>query len=475
MACPRSACIAILLTLFLVSACAPSAVPPAGSTITPLPGLPPGMPSDTPATVQAQTLVPAVSSLNVNKEALRGVKVTVWHPWFGAEASLFEAQAAQFNSENEWGIIVDPEGKGNYSELFLQTDAALESDALPQIVIAFPEHALAWQEHVVDLKPYVSDPAYGWDPFEISDFPTVVWNQDEVGDKRYGVPAQRTARFLLYNQTWGRELGFASPPATSAEFEQQACAAHRALALDADPNNDALGGWLIDTQAMTPLSWMIAFGGRVDEGGGYRFLSPGNIAAFRFVKVLQQKHCAWVPSPDLSAFDRFARRQALFATAGLEDLPDQARAFSSANSADEWTVMKFPGEERQALVVYGSSYIVLESDDVTQLASWLFIRWLLSAENQARWVQSTGLFPLRDSTMELLAEYSASHPQWMEAVRLVPEGETTPQLASWRLVRVMLEDGFRDMFDTIRHPDLTEGQVPLILRQMDETAADLNQ
>jgi hypothetical protein len=60
-------------------------------------------------------------------------------------------------------------------------------------------------------------------------------------------------------------------------------------------------------------------------------------------------------------------------------------------------------------------------------------------------------------------------------VKLLPEGDLTPQLASWRLVRVMLEDGFRDMFDTIRHPDLTEGQVPLILRQMDETAEALNQ
>jgi len=102
------------------------------------------------------------------------------------------------------------------------------------------------------------------------------------------------------------------------------------------------------------------------------------------------------------------------------------------------------------------------------------MRWMLSAENQARWVQSTGLFPLHNSTMDLLADYSASHPQWTEAVRLLPQAERTPQLASWRLVRVMLEDGFRDMFDTIRHPDLTDGQVPLILRQMDETVQDLN-
>jgi len=462
----RKACSALLSSLFILSACTPSLSP--SSTRTP-------RPNATGNASEANTPVPAASSLKVEKEALRGVQLEVWYPWFGAEASLFESQVAKFNTENEWGIIVNGKSKGNYSELFLQTEAAVEDSSYPQIVIAFPEHALEWGDHVVDLKPYVSDPVYGWNPFEISDFPTVIWNQDEVDGKRFGVPAQRTARFLLYNQSWARELGFDSPPATSSEFEQQACAAHKALGLDEDTENDALGGWLIDAHAMTPLSWMIAFGGGVQEEEGYRFLTPGNIAAFRFVKTLQQKNCAWVPSPDLSVFERFASRQALFATTSLEDLPDQARAFSAANNTDEWTTLKFPGDERDALVVYGSSFIMLESDDATQLAAWLFMRWILSAENQARWVQSTGLFPLRDSTIELLADYSASHPQWAEAVKMLSEGETTPRLASWRLVRVMLEDGFRDMFDTIRHPDLTDGQVPLLLRQMEETAEDLNQ
>ena len=462
----RRACIALLSTLFFFSACTPS-IPSDISTGTP-------RPNATDNSSAANTPVPAVSSLNVEKEALRGAQVKVWHPWFGAEASLIESQITKFNTENEWGIVVSAESKANYSELFSQTEAAFEDSTYPQIVIAFPEHALEWQDHIVDLTPYVSDPLYGFNPSEISDFPTVVWDQDDVDGKRFGMPAQRTARFILYNQSWARELGFGSPPATSFEFEQQACAAHKALGSDEDSNNDALGGWLIDTNAMTPLSWMIAFGGGVQEEKGYRFLTPGNIAAFKYLKILQQKNCAWVASPDLAASDRFASRQALFATAGLEDLPDQARAFSAANNTDEWTVLKFPGDEHDALVVYGSSFIMFESDDVTQLASWLFIHWILSAENQARWVQSTGLFPLRDSTMPLLADYSASHPQWAEAVKLLPQGENTPQLASWRLVRTMLEDGFRDMFDTIRHPDLTDGQVPLILRQMDETAEDLN-
>ncbi|HET6596441.1 MAG TPA: extracellular solute-binding protein [Anaerolineales bacterium] len=463
----RKAFLALVVTLLFPSACAP-ATPFVSDTNTPPPSI-------TESASITETSAPAESSLEVEKEALRGVQVDVWHPWFGAEASLFQSQVAQFNTENEWGIIVSGQSQGNYSELFLQTAAAaVEGSSYPQIVVGLPEYALEWQEHIVDLTPYVSDPVYGLSTADVSDFPEVIWKQDEVDGKRFGVPAQRTTRFLLYNESWARELGFVSPPETPTEFEEQVCAAHEAVGTDENPDNDPLGGWLIDTHAITPLSWMIAFGGGVQEAEGYRFLTPGNIAAFRFVKTLQQKNCAWVASPDLSVPDRFAARQALFVTASLEDLPEQARAFSAANNTDEWTVLKFPGEERDALVVYGSSFLMFESDDTTQLASWLFLRWLLSPENQARWVQSTGLFPLRNSTMQLLSEYVASHPQWAEAVELLSEAETTPQLASWRLVRVMLEDGFRDMFDTIRHPDLTDGQVPLILKQMDDTAQDLN-
>jgi ABC-type glycerol-3-phosphate transport system substrate-binding protein len=457
--------LALFVIVFAVSACTPSrsdaSTPTARQNAT----------GNAPA---EKTPAPAVSSLNVDREALRGKQVLVWNPWFGSEASLFDTQVTRFNKENEWGIMVNAQSKTNYAELFAQTDAALESGTNPNVVIALPEHALAWGDHVVDLNTYANDPLYGFSANDILDFPTVIWDQDNVNGKRFGLPAQRTARFILYNQTWARELGFDSAPATSSDFEKQACAANKALAADDDPNNNPLGGWMIDTNPMTPLSWMFAFGGGAQEEESYRFLTPSNISAFRFAKVLQQKGCAWIPSQDLSVYDRFAARQALFATASLEELADQSRAFFVTGSRDEWTVLSFPGDEDDAFVVYGSSYIMFESDDVTQLASWLFMRWMLSADNQAQWVKSTGLYPLRTSTMNQLADYSNEHPQWTAAVNLLPNGQLTPQLASWRVVRIMLGDGFRDMFDTIRHPDLTDGQIPLILKQMDETVTDLS-
>jgi len=462
----RNIFIVISIFSFLLSACAPASIDSGTRTpsVTPL--------ADSSA---KETPTPAVSQLGVEKESLRGKQVTVWHPWFGAQATLFELQVAQFNAQNEWGVVVFAESKGNYSEIFSQTSAALKESNNPQIVVALPEHALAWGEDVLDLNPYVHDPEFGMSALELSDFANAVWMQDEVDGKRFGAPAQRTGRFLLYNQTWARQLGFDSPPTDSAGFEAQACAAHTALTKDSDPVNDPLGGWLIDAHAATALAWMLAFDGGVQEQDGYRFLSPGNIAALKFLKTLQQKSCAWMASPDLPVSDRFAQRQALFATASLEEFPAQARAFSAAGNTDQWIALPFPGGEREALVVYGSSFVVFPSEDATQLASWLFIRWMLSAENQSRWVESTGFFPLRSSAMDLLADYSADHPQWAGAVEFISKGDITPQLSSWRLVRVMLEDAFRDMFDTIRHPDLTEGQVPVILKQMDETAEELNQ
>jgi len=425
-----------------------------------------------PSVVGTATATP--SKLGIQKESLHGAQIVIWNPWFGAQASLFESQVDQFNKSNEWGIVAKTVSLENYSELYSQTSDALKNEATPQVVIALPEYALGWKDSVVDLNPYVDDADYGMSPLEISEFATVFWNQDEVEGVRYGVPAQRTARLMLYNKSWAHDLGFSAPPRTSVEFQMQACAAHDALMKDSDPNNDGLGGWIIDANAMTALSWMYAFNGGVQEEQGFRFLTPENIETFKYLKLLQQKGCAWVPSSELPIYDRFAARQALFATVGLEELIDLSRTMKTSGNNDEWTVLPFPGKDRESLAVYGSSFVMFKSDDVTQLASWLFIHWMLSADNQTKWVQSSGLFPLRSSMMDQLASYKSDHPQWSDAVDLIPQGQITPQLGSWRLVRMMLEDGFADMFDSIRHPDLTEGQVPVILKQMDDTASELS-
>ena len=453
----------ITLLVFVFTACQPTV--PENPSIKPTPKI-----AATNISTPTMTPVP-VSRLNVEEEALRGITVEVWHPWRGAEASLLAQQVGDFNRINPWGITVQLQGMQTYTELFARVSPTIYGPDRPDVVIGLPEHALIWDQDdaVLDLSPYVSDPVYGLSDVEISDFPTVFWAQDEVNGKRYGVPAQRTARFILYNLTWARELGFDSPPANAEEFEQQACAGNKSKYSDDNPGNDGTGGWLVDTHPMTALSWLLASGGSVVEGDGFRFLTPENIQAFRFVNGLSENGCAWKSSAE-NPLSKFVDRSALFATASLEELPDIARAFAQDENFDDWTILPYPGFSSSVFVIYGSSFIQFKSDDADQLAAWLFIRWMLQADNQAKWVQSTALFPLRASTMNYLSDYSAGHSQWALATSLIPQGRLTPQLPEWKTVRVMLGDGFNHMFRV----EVPTGQVPAILAQMDAIVSDLN-
>jgi ABC-type glycerol-3-phosphate transport system substrate-binding protein len=111
----------------------------------------------------------------------------------------------------------------------------------------------------------------------------------------------------------------------------------------------------------------------------------------------------------------------------------------------------------------------LKSTSEKQLAAWLFARWLLDNEQDARWVEATHLFPIRTSTIDLLGSYEKTHPQWAQAIKLLPQGEIQPQLASWREVKVVLGDGFTHMYRV----NVPSGQVPAILAQMESISRSL--
>ena len=409
----------------------------------------------------------AVSRLEVQVEALRGLEVTVWTPWYGIEQSLFETFVNEFNSTNPYGIKVKAESQINFTNLYESTTASLPTENKPDLVLALPEHAQGWFADgvTVDLTDYVEDPVYGVDA---SDIPYVFWNQDLSGTARVAVPAQRTAKVMLWNETWAEELKIKAAPASVDDFRKQACSAHTSMKKDEFAENDALGGWIVNTEPMTAYSWLLAFNGGVLEEGNYRFLTPNNIDALKYLRELAESSCSWQGASD--PITSFANREALFITTSLSDLPNVARAFVAAENRDVWSVLPFPNGEDGVIAVYGSSYTILKTTEEEQMAAWLFVRWLLENEQDARWVEATHNFPLRTSTVDLLGDYERNHAQWKQAVELIPLGELQPQLGSWRTIKVMLGDGFDHMYRV----NVSSGQVAAILAQMESFAKDLN-
>ena len=462
-----------LLALSLLAALVFSACGAGSTTIsttpaadTPVAG---GNSSPSPSPVPSLTPTP-LPPVGVDQAALHGVTIQVWHAFAGPAANLFTSQAAQFNASNQWGIVVTPSGYGDYTSLFDAMNSALEAGKTPDLVASLPEQTLAWQAlgKVVDLQPYLVDPKWGLGKDAIADIPSIFWAQDNVNGKQLGVPAQRSARYIFYNQTWAHELGFANPPATADEFRQQACAANASFLKDADPKNDGYGGWIVDTDWQTTYSWLLAFGGGAADGNTYGLRTDPNLAALQFIKGLFDRHCAWL-STEPTPFDSFARRSALFISGDLAELPTEMESMKSLKNSDEWTVLPFPGTQQSGLVAYGPSYTVLKSTPEKQLAGWLFARWLLSPESQAQWVETTGLFPLRHSVMDMIGPYLLASPQWGAAVAALPQAQDVPQMASWRKVRYVLEDGMTVLFQENLSPD----KLPALLVEMDAMAQEL--
>ena len=450
-----------LLFIFLLTACQPSASPAA-------------TPVSATATKPPPTATPIpVSNFDVGEEELEGIEVEVWHAWFGASAALFDLQIAEFNKENPWGIKVSAIYQGSYNLLFDKVITSLDTSEQPQIIVALADQIPVWRElgSVKNLTPYIDDPIWGFTTAEKTDIPSIFLAQDQHGDEQIALPAQRTARFLLYNKTWGEELGFDAPPLGFDEFEEQSCAANKSKRADENPENDGKGGWIVDVNSYSVLAWMRGFdGGTLNDEGNYQFINAENIDTLKGLKNLYDKQCTWLSTAD-TPYDQFAVRSALFISASMEEFPEISRSFAKSNSHDEWVVIPFPGEERGAVITYGTSYALLEADDVEALASWLFIKWMLTPENQAKWVKSTALFPLRISALEELSDYEKANPHWAEAVDLISQAENYPQLASWRKVRYLLGDGF----EYIYRFDMQAGSVAAILAQMDTTAQALSE
>lgn len=465
-----AAVLLITAGVLVLSACQPTGQAPAvlpAASATPQAATPQREP-----TARQMTATP-LPQFRVDPQALQGVEVRFWHPWSGESAVRTTDLVEEFNRENIWGIRVSISAPGGEAVLREQAGAALESDRRPAVVAAPLDALTQWSRQgawIVDLNPYTADPEWGLSERETSDFLPLFWQQDVVDGTRLGIPAQRDARLLFYNQSWAKELGFDRPPSNTDDFRRQSCAAMRSLLADPIKTNDGMGGWIIDRSADTLLSWMAAFGAGVPAAAEqtYRFNSPEAAAAFTYLRELFDSSCAWI-SRNPQPYDYFAGRQALFFSGSLKDLQLQDRAQKRLESTDQWTVLPFPAQQggEGVLLSGGPSYAVVRSTPAEQLASWLFIRWMILPRHQARLVEAGPSLPLAESVRTELAGFARRNPHWAQVNELIAGMQPGPSQADWWLSGSVLEDAGWQLLQPTPLPPAA------ILQQLDDTLPEV--
>lgn len=454
--------LAALAAIWLLNACAPSVTlltrPPQASptasahpvTTTPSPA-PERTPSPSPTT-----------GVRLNPETVRGVQTEAW---FSGEVAFLAQMAADFNAVNPWGVQVSAVPHPNLNRLAQAVALALESHSPPGLVVALPEQLAGWRPALLDLTPYAAHPQWG---VLQADILPAFQAASRLQDAQTGLPLLRSGRYLFYNVSWARELGFENAPRTWEDFRAQACAANAAWKRDADPTNDGFGGLALETfpDWQTPYGWIRAAGGAVTDEGRFHFASEPNAMALTRLVELREAGCAWLPA-SLTNYENLATRRALFISGSLSEIPAQRAAFAAANSADEWTVLAFPGET-PAVPVYGLDAALFRTDERRQLAAWLFLRWLSEPEQQARLARSTGWLPVSRAAFDWLAGDFAANPQKGSAQALLADAVSAPSLPGWDVASKVLADGFVSLFRAFPAVSAQE-----TLEQMDAVVNDL--
>ena len=422
-----------------------------------------------PTPTPAVTPTPATPvQLQVDPADLAGIVVRFVHPWMGEMADALALAASQFSLSNEWDIWVEVEATGGDNALLESVQADLDENNLPGLIAAFP-YAMAeldGQYFSVNLTDYFYDPDWGFSTEAQADIPSVFLEQFTDEGHLAALPVAPQSTVLFYNQTWGQALGFAGQPADAESFSEQSCAAVFSNYEDENEDNDGTGGWLINQDPKVLASWYAAFGGELPVSGEITFNTEGGTDALGYLKDTYTQGCIWLgrrPEP----YYYFANRYALMYASTLDQIPYQAGWMASEGSTDSWTVMGFPGPDGEVMLVDSPGLMVTADTPENQMAAWLFARYLLSPEVQAKLVQSGFSLPVRSSAMDLLGDFANRYPQWAQAVEMMDIARPVPISSDWGIGQWVLQDGFYRLLQGERD------DLPTILEDVDVLVSEL--
>ena len=154
----------------------------------------------------------------------------------------------------------------------------------------------------------------------------------------------------------------------------------------------------------------------------------------------------------------------------LGSFSQQQQALDLSGNSDEWIILPLPVTGQDPVILtYGPTLSVVKSTPAQELASWLFVRWLLSVENQARWAEAAGVFPVSADAVKQDHISGDYLPQWEQALQWLPYAWNEPALPSWGVMRGAL----RDAWEQLLTPGFDAGQVAALLDTLDQIAAEI--
>jgi multiple sugar transport system substrate-binding protein len=394
-----------------------------------------------------------VSAQDMSNVDPSGQNVVYWHQFSDAQLETMTALVEGFNSTNEWGITVEAIGQGNYNDIRELMNASIVSGELPNLVAGFGSDAASYARDgaALDLMPFMNDAMWGLSEEQNADFLTglLAPNTTDEGEL-LAWPHQSSAQVLVSNMTLLNELGYDAPPASIEEFREIACASANSVGANGE---DRLGFPLTTDPSMLE-SFIANQGGVIFADGAYTFTNDAVVGSLQLYADLFAEGCGYIPAERFAEQTDFGLGLVPFISTSTAGFTFVLAAFETAGAEANLMVSTFPhAEGSEALQVFVPSIIMVGGTPEQQLASWLFLEYLISPEAGAAWSQGTGYFNPVPSTAALLTEETfpntALFPYFNAANELLNNADIVkyagPQIVSYGAVRGLVSEAIANV------------------------------
>jgi ABC-type glycerol-3-phosphate transport system substrate-binding protein len=324
------------------------------------------------------------------------VEIDYWHRQTGESANQLQRLAEKFNKEYEGQIRVTPVAQGDIQELRQKVQSAAQGGGLPGALMAddYDVTLYAFSGITVPLESYMQHSEYGLTQQELDAFLPDQINRHELqiySGHTMAFPQAFSAFATFWNAKALQRAGFDGPPKTWQEFPD-----HLRAVSDA---NKGMSGWYISGAGDRFISTMLTYSVPwiKDNYQESNFDAPEALEIMTWWKQLYDEGLLDFPSGDV---------QNLFASSRCAYFMD-----SSANAPNfrgliedfPWDARMPPqGEDNKEFETetYGPVNVVPKSDRESQLAGWLWLKWLTNPDPQADWVEVSGYFPSTRSAVQ---------------------------------------------------------------------------
>ncbi len=428
-----------LLVIFALAACGPAATTeaPTNTAAAVAPTTAPTMAAATATT--APTMPPATATTAApTSTPTQGapIEIAFWHGQSSAQQTALNKLVDEFNAANP-GIHVTATFQGTYSDLFKKATSAIAAGTPPDLTIAYQNDVSNYikSDAVIALDDLIADPTVGLTADDMKDiYPSFIDHYPQYGNKVYSMAFMRSMEVMFYNADMLSAAGFTTPPANWDDF-MKVCAA-----VSKPPDTYC---YELNTDASRFATWVWGRGGDMlsADGKTVAFNSQAGLDTMQYLSDLFTKKYAIVIAKAFQDQTDFSLGKIAFAFGSTAGLPYYKSAIDQAGKVKNWAIAPSPHTTPDPVVdLYGPSVAIFKTTPEREKAAFTFLKWLMSKNANAEWVQATSYFPARASTKDALADFISKNPLYGNAYGWLQYGKTEPTTAAWNPIRGFIAD-----------------------------------